>query len=153
MALKPHGRLGEASDQQAPLNNRSETVGRARFKRKFKLRYLRDGEQTLMLTFFRKTAESGLLMVSFEPMGTSHHRNIAILVVEDESLIRVDATSFLESEGFIVFEAEHADEAIRRLEVHREIRLIFTDVNMPGSLNGLALAHYVADAGPPSKLS
>jgi two-component system, response regulator PdtaR len=85
-------------------------------------------------------------------MRVPHDRNIAILVVEDEFLIRVDTTSFLESEGFMVFEAEHAAEAIRCLEGHGEIRLIFTDVNMPGSMDGLALAHYVRGRWPPVKI-
>jgi two-component system, response regulator PdtaR len=85
-------------------------------------------------------------------MAAPHDRSIAILIVEDEFLIRVDATTFFESEGFNVFEAVHADEAIRCLERHDEIQLIFTDVNMPGSMNGLALAHYVRGRGPPVKI-
>jgi CheY-like chemotaxis protein len=85
-------------------------------------------------------------------MASPHDRRVAVPVVEDETLIRMDATSSLESEGFIVFEAENAAEAIRCLELHDEIRLVFTDVNMPGTMDGLALAHYVRGRWPPVKI-
>lgn len=75
-----------------------------------------------------------------------------MLVVEDEHLIRIDTASSLEAEGFVVFEAENAAEAIRCLELHNEIRVIFTDINMPGSMDGLALAHYVRGRWPPVKI-
>jgi CheY-like chemotaxis protein len=85
-------------------------------------------------------------------MARAHDRSVAVLVVEDEYLIRMDTASSLEAAGFIVFEAENAAEAIRCLEAHAEIRLIFTDVNMPGSMDGLALAHYVRGRWPPVKI-
>jgi two-component system, response regulator PdtaR len=85
-------------------------------------------------------------------MADPHGRYVAVLIVEDEYLIRMDTTSSLETEGFIVFEAENAAEAIRCLELHKEIRLVFTDVNMPGSMDGMALAHYVRGRWPPVKL-
>jgi CheY-like chemotaxis protein len=49
-------------------------------------------------------------------------------------------------------EAGNADEAIRVLELHAEIRFVFTDVNMPGSMNGLKLAHYIRGRWPPVKI-
>ena len=55
----------------------------------------------------------------------------------------MDTASFLEGEGFAVFEADDAATAIRSLELHEEIRLVFTDVNMPGWMNGLALITFV----------
>jgi two-component system, response regulator PdtaR len=70
----------------------------------------------------------------------------------DEHLIKMDIVSSLEADGLMVFEAENAAEAIRCLELHREIILIFTDVNMPGSMDGLALAHYVHGRWPPVKI-
>ena len=85
-------------------------------------------------------------------MASPQGRNVAVLVVEDENLIRMDTTSSLEAAGFIVYEAENAAEAIRSLELHDEIRLIFTDINMPGSMDGLALAHYVRGRWPPVKI-
>jgi CheY-like chemotaxis protein len=75
----------------------------------------------------------------------------AVLIVEDEALIRMDTASLIEDAGFKVHEAGNADEAIRILELHDEIRLIFTDVNMPGSMDGLKLAHYVRGRWPPVK--
>lgn len=88
----------------------------------------------------------------FDPMKRPHDRSVAVLVVEDEYLIRMDTASSLEVAGFTAFEAENAAEAIRCLDSHAEIRLIFTDVNMPGSMDGLALAHYVRGRWPPVKI-
>ena len=85
-------------------------------------------------------------------MASPQGRNVAVLVVEDEYLIRMDTSSSLEAAGFIVYEAENAADAIRSLELHDDIRLIFTDINMPGSLDGLALAHYVRGRWPPVKI-
>jgi two-component system, response regulator PdtaR len=79
-------------------------------------------------------------------------RSVAVLVVEDEQLIRMDTASSLEVAGFRVFEAENATDAIRCLELHNDIQLIFTDINMPGSMDGLALARYVRGRWPPVKI-
>ena len=73
-------------------------------------------------------------------------------VVEDEFLIRMQAIGFLEEAGFAVYEAGNADEAIALLELHDNIRVVFTDINMPGSMDGLKLAHYVRGRWPPVKL-
>ena len=85
-------------------------------------------------------------------MGDPENKSVSVLVVEDEQLIRMDTASSLEAVGFIVYEAGNAAEAIRCLELHNEIRLIFTDVQMPGSMDGIALAHYVRDRWPPVKI-
>jgi CheY-like chemotaxis protein len=85
-------------------------------------------------------------------MGDSPNQGVAVLVVEDEYLIRMDTVSCLEAEGFKIYEANNAAEAIGVLELHDEIRLIFTDVNMPGSMDGLALAQYVRGRWPPVKI-
>jgi CheY-like chemotaxis protein len=85
-------------------------------------------------------------------MADPQNASVAVLVVEDEYLIRMDTASSLETAGFIVYEAENAAEAIRSLEAHNEIRLIFTDINMPGSMDGLALARYVRGRWPPVKI-
>ena len=76
----------------------------------------------------------------------------AILIVEDEPLIRMGIVPVIEDAGFTVFEAGNADEAIKLLERHEEISVIFTDVNMPGSMDGLKLAHYVRGRWPPVKI-
>jgi two-component system, response regulator PdtaR len=85
-------------------------------------------------------------MSSSEPIGA------AVLIVEDEPLIRMGAISSIQDAGFIVHEAASADEAIFLMERHREIRLIFTDIHMPGSMDGLKLAHYVRGRWPPVKI-
>lgn len=85
-------------------------------------------------------------------MNNPENKAVSVLVVEDEHLIRMDTASELEATGFIVHEAKDAADAIRCLELHSEIRLVFTDVNMPGSMDGLALARYVRGRWPPVKI-
>ena len=75
-----------------------------------------------------------------------------ILVVEDEPLIRLGLASVIEDAGYEVVEAASADEAIRRLEANREIGLVLTDVDMPGSMDGIQLANYVRGRWPPIRL-
>jgi len=80
------------------------------------------------------------------------HNAISVLVVEDEILVRMDISMSLVDEGFIVYEASHADEAIDILSAVRDIRLMFTDIDMPGSMDGLKLAEAVRDRWPPVKI-
>jgi CheY-like chemotaxis protein len=77
---------------------------------------------------------------------------IRILVVEDETFIRLDAVEVLRAAGFDILEAANADEAIQMLERHSDIRLIFTDIDMPGLMNGLKLAAAVRDRWPPVRI-
>lgn len=74
---------------------------------------------------------------------------ISVLVIEDEALIRMDVADQLREEGFHVLEAGDARQAIALLEKHDDIGLIFTDIDMPGSMDGLALAAAVRDRWPP----
>jgi two-component system, response regulator PdtaR len=71
----------------------------------------------------------------------------AILVVEDEALIRLWAADLLEENGFCVLEAADADAALKLLETRPDVKLLFTDVQMPGSLNGMELAREVHARG------
>jgi two-component system, response regulator PdtaR len=75
-----------------------------------------------------------------------------VLIVEDELLVRMDAVEFIEADGFEVVEAKNADDAIAILEQRNDIGLIFTDIDMPGSMDGLKLAHFVKDRWPPIKI-
>jgi CheY-like chemotaxis protein len=75
-----------------------------------------------------------------------------VLIVEDEFLVRMGTRAALEMAGFDVIEAGDADEAIAILAARDDIRLIFTDVHMPGSMDGLKLAHVVRDRWPPVKI-
>jgi CheY-like chemotaxis protein len=75
-----------------------------------------------------------------------------VLVVEDEPLLRMLAVEVVEEAGFIAIEARDADEAVVLLESRTDITLLFTDINMPGSMDGLKLAHAVRDRWPPIKI-
>jgi len=72
-----------------------------------------------------------------------------ILVVEDEYLVRMLAALVAEDTGFESLSAANADEAIKILEARTGILFVFTDVSMPGSMNGLKLAHAVRRSWPP----
>jgi DNA-binding NtrC family response regulator len=78
--------------------------------------------------------------------------NKTILIVEDEAILRFDLVDFFEHAGWRVFEATNAESAIELLDRHREIGAVLTDVNMPGSMDGLALAHHVRRRYPPTVL-
>jgi CheY-like chemotaxis protein len=75
-----------------------------------------------------------------------------VLVVEDEQLVRLSVVKTIEDAGFDAIEAADADEAIRILESRKDIRLVFTDVHMPGSMDGLKLAQAVRNRWPPIKI-
>jgi CheY-like chemotaxis protein len=77
---------------------------------------------------------------------------VPVLVVEDEPLLRLDIADSLQDVGFLVFEAANSAEAIAILMEHEEIRLVFTDVDMPGSMDGIMLAAYIHDRWPPLKI-
>jgi CheY-like chemotaxis protein len=72
-----------------------------------------------------------------------------VLVVEDEPLLRMVAVNIIEEAGFQVVEANNADDAIRILEGRGDIRIVFTDIDMPGSMDGLKLAAAVRRKWPP----
>jgi CheY-like chemotaxis protein len=75
-----------------------------------------------------------------------------VLVVEDEPLLRMLAVEVVEEAGFVALEAGNADEAVALLESRSDIALLFTDINMPGSMDGLKLAHAVRGRWPPIKI-
>jgi CheY-like chemotaxis protein len=75
-----------------------------------------------------------------------------ILVVEDEPLIRLGLASAVEDAGYAVIEAANADEAILRIVADEEVRLVVTDVDMPGTMDGIRLAHYIRKRWPPIQL-
>jgi CheY-like chemotaxis protein len=75
-----------------------------------------------------------------------------VLVVEDEMLLRMRAVDMVEDAGYIPVEAVDADEAVAILESRSDIALMFTDIQMPGSMDGLKLAHTVRERWPPIKI-
>jgi len=75
-----------------------------------------------------------------------------VLVVEDEALLLFSIADELRDLGFSVLEARNADEALARLEAHSEIAVVFTDIDMPGSMDGLALTALVDQRWPEMKV-
>ena len=79
-------------------------------------------------------------------------KRAVILIVEDELLIRMNAVEMIVEAGFEVVEAASADEAIAILERRLDITVVFTDIQMPGSMDGLKLAAAVRHRWPPIKI-
>jgi CheY-like chemotaxis protein len=75
-----------------------------------------------------------------------------VLIVEDEMLLRMRAVDIVEDAGFCPIEAINADEAISILETRSDISLLFTDIQMPGSMDGLKLARVVHERWPAIKI-
>ena len=75
-----------------------------------------------------------------------------VLVVEDEMLLRMRAVDMVEDAGYTPVEAVDADQAVEILESRSDIVLLFTDIQMPGSMDGLRLAHAVRERWPPIKI-
>jgi len=71
-----------------------------------------------------------------------------VLVVEDEPFVRMMSADMLQAAGFDVLVACNADEALRVLAMRADVGVVFTDVEMPGSLDGLALAWRIHDCWP-----
>jgi len=77
---------------------------------------------------------------------------MVVLVVEDEPLVRDDLVDWIEDEGYEVLTAANADQAIAILDRRRDIHAVITDVQMPGSMDGIRLAHHVRKRFPPTLL-
>jgi CheY-like chemotaxis protein len=75
-----------------------------------------------------------------------------VLVVEDEVLVRMLVADALREAGFIVLEVSNADEAARALAAEPEVRAVFTDIRMPGRLDGKSLAQLVRTDYPSTKV-
>jgi len=75
-----------------------------------------------------------------------------ILVVENEAIVRMELAAQLGDMGLRVLVASDADEAIILLDAHRDISVLLTDITMPGSMDGLRLAHHVRSRWPPIKI-
>src|SRR4051795_7120859 len=75
-----------------------------------------------------------------------------VLIVEDEMVLRMRAVDIVEDAGFRAVEAVNADQAMAILESRSDISLLLTDIQMPGSIDGLKLAHAVHDRWPSIKI-
>src|SRR5258705_9887659 len=86
--------------------------------------------------------------MSSDPIGCPTN----VLVVEDEMVLRMRAVDIVEDAGFTAVEAVNADEALAILESRSDISLLFSDIQMPGSMDGLKLAYAVHDRWPSIKI-
>src|ERR1700709_1548649 len=75
-----------------------------------------------------------------------------VLIVEDEMILRMRAVDIVEDAGFSPIEAVNADDALAILESRSDIELLFTDIQMPGSIDGLNLAYAVHERWPSIKI-
>jgi CheY-like chemotaxis protein len=98
-------------------------------------------------------------LISFAHIGNAVMRMLdhsvapaVVLVVEDEMLLRMRTVDMVEDAGYTSVEAVDADEAVAILESRSDIALLFTDIQMPGSMDGLKLAHAVHERWPPIKI-
>jgi CheY-like chemotaxis protein len=82
----------------------------------------------------------------------SHRSHAIVLVVEDEPLQRMDLVDLVEAAGYEALEAWDAESAVAILETRPDIRVVFTDVDMPGSMDGLKLAAAVRRRWPPIEI-
>lgn len=75
-----------------------------------------------------------------------------MLVVDDDAMLRLHAVDLVQAAGFAALEASSAAEAIEILHARQDIRIVFADVQMPGTMNGLALAKAVRERWPPVEI-
>jgi CheY-like chemotaxis protein len=75
-----------------------------------------------------------------------------VLVVEDDGFLQLAALDLVETAGFVGIVASNADEAIAILEARDDVRIVMTDVEMPGSMDGLKLSHFIRNRWPPVHL-
>jgi CheY-like chemotaxis protein len=85
-------------------------------------------------------------------VGAATIRRPVVLIVEDEFLSRMSAAEMISEGGFDVVEVEDADQAIAVLHKRSDIKIVFTDVRLPGSMDGLKFARYVRGKWPPIKI-
>ncbi len=75
-----------------------------------------------------------------------------VLVVEDEPIVRMMAVDCVEEAGFDAIEASDADEALQLMRSRSEIDIVFTDVRMPGTMDGVQLARVIASEWPATQV-
>jgi CheY-like chemotaxis protein len=90
--------------------------------------------------------------MSSQSMISETGRRTVVLVVEDEPVLRMMAIDMVEDAGFEAVEAVDAIEAIGILEARPDIRLVFTDIDMPRGMDGIRLAAAIRDRWPPIKI-
>jgi CheY-like chemotaxis protein len=91
-------------------------------------------------------------LARFLDVKTPPPQKPAILIVGDEPFLRFLVADVLEKEGFAVAEATNAENALRVLETRREIGIVFSDIHLPGDLDGLELVRHVQERWPHIRL-
>jgi CheY-like chemotaxis protein len=86
------------------------------------------------------------------PVVAAKTRRPVVLIVEHEFLSRMSAAEMISDRGFEVVEVENAELAIAVLETRGDVDVVFTDVRLPGSIDGIKLARYVRGKWPPIKV-
>ena len=79
-------------------------------------------------------------------------KKTAVLIVESEALIRMESVDIVKDAGFAALEARNADEAVRIMATRSDIRVVFVEIRISGSIDGLTLAHVIRDRWPPVHL-
>jgi CheY-like chemotaxis protein len=82
------------------------------------------------------------------PAGPAEAAQRVVLVVEDEVVLRMAVSAHLREAGFVVIEAVDAEEAIELLRANHRIQLVFSDITMPGTMDGDQLADWISDRYP-----
>ena len=90
-------------------------------------------------------------MATVDAAFTNGHAPL-VLVVEDEFFLRYVTAEYLEDCGFSVLQAANADEAVDLLQSNRDVGAVFSDIQMPGSMNGLGLARWITETLPGVKV-
>ena len=86
----------------------------------------------------------GLRRVQSPPINSTGTMPVIVLIVEDDELVRELGVELLSDAGFQVLEATNGEEALSLLESNPNVRVLFTDINMPGPLDGITLASVAA---------
>src|SRR5262249_46023715 len=89
-----------------------------------------------------------ITLMSLVPASAPGHARARVLVVEDEIFIRLDVSEALRTAGFEVIEAESADDAVGFMEAGEPVDVVFTDVQLPGLLDGFDLANMMRATRP-----
>jgi len=110
-----------------------------------------EDSEAKMLSLMQQ-ALSWIQLAENEELLAQHNKRPVVLIVEDEALQRMMAVQALAAAGFDVLEAADADDAIAWLERRPDVAVVFTDIKMPGSMDGLRLAAAIRDRWPPVKV-
>jgi signal transduction histidine kinase len=103
---------------------------------------------TSVLIYLPKSNLQATVMEKQCPPPLSLHGEGTVLFVEDDSLVRASVIPALSGAGFLVIEAKNADEALKILATQKHVDILFSDVVMPGSINGVDLAHLAQERYP-----